>query len=150
MRVARCGRKCSSPFQMFFSVLNVIFPSCYLQTRLAAGLCEAEQRTGGICWLRGELAGVTESLAADLMTKGGSKLRAQTVSVPRRGSTSRMAVCSSAAGVLERPRCGGRESPDVPGHVCASGASGFSSQPGSLPTWAPGACSACLNGYRGE
>ena len=24
---------------MFFFVLNVIFPSCYLQTRLAAGLC---------------------------------------------------------------------------------------------------------------
>ena len=40
-------------------------------------MCEAEQRTGGICWLLGELAGATESLAADLMTKGGSKLRAQ-------------------------------------------------------------------------
>lgn len=37
------------------------------------------------------------------------------------------AVCSSAARVLERPRCGGRESFDVPGHVCASSASGSSS-----------------------
>lgn len=134
--------KCSSLF------LTSSFQAVTCKPDLAAGLCEAEQRTGGICWLRGELAGVTESLAADLMTKGGSKLQAQTVSVPRRWSTSHTAVCSSAAGVLERPWCGGRESPDVPGHVYASG--GFSSQPGGLPTWAPGACSACLNGYRGE
>lgn len=50
----------------------------------AAGLREAEQRTDGICGLRGQLARGTERLAADLTTKDGSKLPAQPVSVPRR------------------------------------------------------------------
>lgn len=83
-------------------------------------MCEAEQRTDGISWLPGELAGAIESLAEDLMTKGGSNPQAQPFSVPRRWPTSYMAVCSSAVGGLERPRCGGMELSDVPGHVCAS------------------------------
>lgn len=64
--------------QMFFFVLNIVFPGCYLQTRLAVG-CVWGLNKGLVASAgsRGELAGATESLAADLMTNSGSKLWAK-------------------------------------------------------------------------
>lgn len=150
MRVVGCGRICDSLFQVFFSVFNSTFPSCYLQARFARAVCEAEQRTDGICWLRGELAGATESRAEDLMTKGGSNPQAQPFSVPRRWPTSCTAVCSAwlfvllllgvwkGHGVVARSYL-------MSWAMCVLHcASGPLSLPGGLPTWAPGACSGRL------
>ena len=51
---------------MFFFVLNVIFPSCYLQTRLAAGLCVRLNK--GLVASAGSVGSWLEPLKALLQT----------------------------------------------------------------------------------
>lgn len=72
--------KYSSVFFMSSSQAVICRPALLQQP-----VCKAEQRIDGIYWLWGELAGGMESLAADLMIRGGSNPRAQPSSVPKGG-----------------------------------------------------------------
>lgn len=142
----------SEYFSVFFTSSSqaVICQSAWLQQPVY----EAEQRIDGICWLCGELAGGTESLVADLMTRGGSNPHAQPFSVSRRWLTQCMAVYSSGVWSLERSQCGGTELSNVRATCALHSVSGPLSPPDGPPTWAPtigpGTCSGCLNGFQDQ